>query len=149
MKLLLLSLLLLAAPVAADLPVYQRVAERALAEDFGELEWWQEQGYQKLLDADPEKKLAWVTCYTAGEPGVNHTTASGMPVSLRVAAMLDVPFGSYVLIDLPKGFELRQCFDRGSRANRRRARSKGADVWVDRYIPHRSNRSWVRPIYVF
>jgi len=127
----------------------QRVAEKALSGDFGTLTDWQRQGYEKLLRVTPKKKLAWITNYSHLDPGCNRTTASGRKVSKRVAAMLDVPFGSYVLIDLPGGYELRQVMDRGSRANLRRAQRRGAVTWCDRYLPYRSNRSWVRPIYIF
>jgi len=149
MRLLISLLLLTATAEACELPVHQVVAKKALDGRFGELEWWQHLGYEKLLDADPTKKLAWITCYSHLDPGCNRVTASGRRVSQRVAAMIDKPWGTWVLIDLPAGFELRQVFDTGSRRNISRARSRGAVTWVDRYLPRRSQRSWVRPIYIF
>ncbi len=133
----------------SELPAPQQVAHKAIDGRFGKLEKWQQRGYEKLLQVEPKKRLAWVTNYSYLDAGCDRTTASGMPVSMRVAAMLGVPFGTYVLVDLPKGYELRQVFDRGSRRNISRARSKGAVTWCDRYLPHRSNHSWVRNIYVF
>ena len=149
MRPLLISLLLCSPVLACDLSCPQRVAEKAVSGHFGELKWWQAVGYKKLLNSEPEEMLAWVTCYSHLDPGCNRTTASGMPVSGRVAAMLDQPWGTFVLIHLPKGFELRQVYDTGSRRNRWRARRKGAEVWVDRYLPYQSQRSWVRKVYVF
>ncbi len=138
---------------SADLPAdpVQRVAAKALAGDFGVLTDWQRQGYTKLLylDGEPEKKLAWITCYSEFDPGCNRTTASGREVSMRVAAMLDVPFATWVLVSLPEGYQLRQVMDRGSRANQGRAEQRGATVWCDLYYPYRSLRSWIRPIYLF
>ena len=156
---------------AADLPAVtadviamsqpQAVAHKALAGEFGELEWWQRKGYEEIAaGAEAKRYTAWVTCYSHTDPGCNRTTASGMPVSMRVAAMLDQPWGTFVLIHLPGGFELRQVYDTGSRKNRHRAQHpprdkrgrlvrQPADVWLDRYLPHRSLRSWVVPIFVF
>ena len=171
MRLLLLSLLL-AAPVAADLTmggdtskeitsiaVYCQVAKKALAGDFGVLEDWQRQGYTKLLylDKPPTKKLAWVTVYNENCPGCNFTTASGRRVSHRVAAMIDQLWATWVLVDLPEGYQLRQVFDTGSRRNIGRAQSKGAATWIDLYyspvmmrtLKNGHNQSWIRPIYIF
>jgi len=146
-----------------SIAVYRQVAKKALRGEFGELQAWQEQGYRKLLTVTPTRKLAWITNYWPGEPGVNHTTASGRKVSSRVAAMLDQHWGTWVLIDLPAGYELRQVFDTGSRKNRHRAqhpeayssKRKPAEVWIDRCLLHRPptkalrDQSWVRNIYLF
>lgn len=139
----------------AELPAdpCQRVAEKALAGAFGDLEPWQEKGYTLLARGGAVKKTAWITHYWVGEPGVNHTTASGRRVSSEVCAMLDYKFGTYVLVDLPTGFNLRRVWDRGSQANRRRARSRGAQVWCDLYVPRSApysvrNASHVRPVYI-
>jgi len=147
----------------ADLPddPVQRVAAKVLRGDYP-AEWWQRKGYEKIAAGAQVKQryTAWVTCYSHTDPGCNRTTASGMPVSERVAAMLDQPWGTFVLIRLPGGFELRQVYDTGSRKNRHRAQHpprdkrgrlvrQPADVWLDRYLPHRSLRSWVVPIFVF
>ena len=131
--------------------VPQTVATKALAGDFGKLAPWQEKGYRALLKADPKPQVAWVTQYSQYECSTR--TASGRRVeSGRTLAMLDVPFGTYVLIDLPAGYTLRQVWDRGSRANIRRARSRGAETWVDVYVSTRSrrilNRSFIRRVWV-
>jgi len=103
---------MLAAKLPAD-AVYRQVAIKALEGRFGPLEPWQRQGYKKLLTVTPTRKLAWITNYSHTDPGCNRTTASGRKVSRRVAAMLDVAFGTYVLLDLPQGFELAAARGRG------------------------------------
>ena len=143
----------LAEPAELSADPCQRVAEKALAGAFGELTDWQSKGYQLLAEGGAVKKLAWITHYWVGEPGVNHTTASGRKVSSEVCAMLDVPFGSFLLVDLPAGFNLRRVWDRGSRANRGRARSRGAQIWCDLFVPRSAphsvrNASHVRPVYI-
>ena len=137
----------------SESPVWQVVAEKALAGDFGDLADWQEKGYKHIAERGATRKLAWITAYWEGEPGVGSRTASGRRVSSQVCAMLDVKFGTYVLISLPRGYELRQVFDRGSRRNAARAHSRGASVWIDRWIPrsapyHEKNATYVRAIYV-
>jgi len=136
---------------ACELPDYppHRAATKALMGDYGTLKPWQELGYEKLLTVEPKPMLAWITNYWSGERGVNRTTASGRTVSSRVAAMIDKPWGTWVLISLPDGYELRQIFDTGSRRNLSRARSRGAQTWVDRWVPRRDRQSWVRPVYIF
>ncbi len=129
------------------------VAKKALAGDFGKLADWQERGYKYLAAHGATRKLAWITSYWTGEPGVGTRTASGRRVSSQVCAMLDVPFSTYVLIDLPKGYEIRQVFDRGSRRNAARAHSRGASVWIDRWIPRSApyrekNATHIRPVWV-
>jgi hypothetical protein len=129
----------------------QVVAAKALAGDFGKLDPWQREGYERIAAGHAEKKIAWVTQYSQYECSTR--TASGRRVeSGRTLAMLDVPFGTCVLIDLPTGFTLRQVWDRGSRRNLPRARRKGAQTWCDIYRDTRSRRvlntTWVRPIWV-
>jgi len=166
MKLLILSLLLLTV-AAADLPAdpVQRVAAKALRGDYDPLEQWQRQGYEKLLTVTPTKKLAWITVYNENCLGCNFTTASGRRVSHRVAAMIDKPWATWVLVDLPEGYQLRQVFDTGSRRNIWRAQNPEkcdsnrppAETWIDLYyspaamktLKNGSNKSWVRPIFIF
>ncbi len=140
---------------AAELPAdpCQRVAEKALSGAFGELADWQEEGYKRLAQGGAVKKAAWITHYWVGEPGVNHTTASGRRVCDEVCAMLDYPFGTFVLVDLPIGFNLRRVWDRGSQANRGRATRRGAQVWCDLWVPRNApysvrNATYVRPVYI-
>ena len=127
---------------------FQRVAQRALAGEFGELATWQRDGYALIALGRGDTQRAWITYYWSGEPGVNRTTASGMGVSSRVAAMLDVPFGSYALVPVGDGYQLRQVYDRGSRANIRRAQSRGASTWIDLWVPRPRHQSYVSTIYV-
>lgn len=127
------------------------VAQKALNGDFGPLAGWQRIGYQKIADGKAVKRVAWVTYYLTGEPGVGTRTASGQRVKEgRTAAMLDVPFGTCVLVSLPQGYTLRQVWDRGSRANIRRARKRGACTWIDLYMRDRRKRNatHVRPVWI-
>ncbi len=159
MRLLLISILLASPVLACDLrdDPAQRVAVKALRDDFGELSDWQRYGYEKLQVVTPKKQPAWITCYSEFDPGYYRTTASGRRVSMRVAAMIDKPWTTRVLIDLPMGFELRQVFDTSSVLNIGRAqhpwkygsRRPPAETWVGRYSPYQSNESWVRSIYVW
>jgi len=149
------------------LPIYQQVAWKAITGKFGQLQTWKEQGYRKLLTVTPMKKLAWITVYNEHDKGCNRWTASGREVSHRVAAMVDKPWGTWVLVDLPEGYQLRQVFDTGSRRNIWRAQNpprkngrltrRPAETWVDLYyspaamktLKNGRNQSWVRSIYVF
>jgi len=153
---------LTALPLAADtdnreectLPTdpFQRTAARALRGDFGELAEWQRLGYERIAAGQGQRQRLWITFYwrkQANCPGGSRT-ASGMPVSTRIAAMLDRrnPWGDWVLVSLPEGMQLRQVYDTGSRANRPRARIRGADDWCDLWVPQRRMQSFVRPTLV-
>ena len=154
---------ILIALLAAQTPtVPQQVAHKALAGEFGALAAWQKEGYQAFL-ADPDgttRHTAWVTCYSSSDPGCNETTASGRTVSSRVAAMRrsQATFGTFVLISLPSGMELRQVWDTGAKYNipnvnseyagPRNAARRGATHWCDRWLSYPSKRTWVRSIYL-
>ena len=129
-------------------PLPHRVALKAMGGAFGPLNSWRKQGYQRLLEGKATTKLAWITHYSTGEPSVNHITASGRQVSSRVAAMNGVAFGTFVLVSLPNGHQLRQVWDRGSRRNDSRARLRGASVWCDLWMPSRTSKSYVRKIWI-
>ena len=138
---------------AKEMAAHLVVCEKALRGDFGKLAPWQVEGYKVIAEHRAVRKLAWITHYATGEPEVGTLTASGRRVeSGRTLAMLDVPFGTFVLLDLPSGFTLRQVWDRGSRANLPRARRKGAQTWCDVYRHTRSRRilntSWVREVWI-
>jgi len=138
-------------PVVSDHCV--RCAEKAIAGAYGPLAEWQRVGYSRLLENGARRRVAWITCYWTGEPGVNSTTASGRRVETgRTAAMLEprsgMPWGTFVLVDLPAGYELRQVWDTGSRRNRGRAQRKGAQTWIDLYMPSRTGATYVRPIWI-
>ncbi len=131
----------------------QRCAAKALRGDFGPLKDWQRTGYWLFAAGEGKWQTAWITRYWAGEPGVNFTTTSGRRVDHQTAAMLDVPFGTFVLVDLPTGFNLRRVWDRGSRRNISRARSRGASTWCDLWVPRNApystrNTTHVRPVWV-
>lgn len=142
--------MLLAVLTAPTPTVPQQVAHKALAGEFGVLADWQKEGYQAIIDHGATRHTAWITCYSSSDPGCNRTTASGRTVSPRVAAMRrsQAAFGTYVLISLPSGMELRQVWDTGSSANIPRAERRGATHWVDRWLPYASQRTWVRSIYL-
>jgi len=151
----------------AELPSnpVQRVAYKAVVLEAWDLELWQRQGYEKLLRVTPIEKLAWITVYNEDCPGCNFTTASGRRVSHRVAAMIDQPWATWVLVDLPEGYQLRQVMDTGSRRNIWRAQNPEkcgskrppAQTWIDLYyspaamrtLKEKHNQSWVRPIFIF
>ncbi len=136
------------------------VARKALAGTWGKLADWQRQGYERLLQNGTHRRIAWITHYSHTEPGVGYTTASGQRVQAgRTAAMLEprrqfggLPYGSYVLVTTPTGLTLRQVWDTGSPANMRRARSRGAETWVDIYMSTSSRRAlnttYILPVYV-
>ncbi len=136
------------------------VARKALAGDFGPLPDWKRTGYTRILQNGTHRRTAWITHYSHAEPGVNFTTASGQRVQAgRTAAMLEprrqfggLPYGSYVLVTVPAGHKLLQIFDTGSPANMRRARNRGAETWVDIYVPtscrRTLNTSYILPVYV-
>lgn len=133
-------------------------AAKALRGDYGRLREWQRIGWQEVMDQGTYPgQVAWVTNYWTGEPGVGTVCASGRRVEVgRTAAMLHSSgrrlrtgeFGYYVVISLPTGYELRQVWDTGSPRNAARARKKGAETWIDRYVPRRDGRTWIRPIYI-
>ena len=130
-----------------------RCAQKALAGSYGELQEWQRVGYSRLLENGAKKRVAWITHYWTGEPGVNSTTASGRRVERgRTAAMLEprsgMPYGTFVLVDLPAGYQLRQVWDTGSKRNAGRAQRKGAHTWIDLYMPNRTGATYVRPIWI-
>lgn len=135
----------------------KRVAAKAINGDFGALEEWQRVGYTRLLENGVRKQTAWITHYWTGEPGVGTICASGRRVEVgRTAAMLHPTgrrprgseFGYFVLVTVPGGYQLRQVWDTGSPANARRARSKGAETWIDLYVPRRTGRTSVAPIWI-
>jgi len=130
-----------------------RCAAKALRGDFGKLDEWQRVGFSRLLENGARRRVAWITHYWTGEPGVNSTTASGRRVERgRTAAMLEprdgMPYGTFVLVSLPGGYQLRQVWDTGSRRNRGRAQEKGAQTWIDLYMPGRTGATYIRPIWI-
>jgi len=170
--------LLIAMILAPGQPPHLRVAEKALAGDYGPLSDWQRDGYEALLAQSPNAKLAWITHYAREECALQwdpmtgkkepHAASGLVPKIGLSAAMLGVPIPrwkfdkctrsmirrdqvpwSYVLVDLPTGMTLRRVEDTGSRANRGKALSFGATEWVDLYAGHGlRNVTHIRRVWV-
>jgi len=143
---------------AAELPAdVQRVAEKALRGEFGELEDWQHKAYTLALEQRVQLMpgRAWVTGYTPSEGFYRGKPVRwGFGCSERVCAMIMVDrdsqtrkwpdskwrggkvwTGYYILIELSPGrFEMRQVLDTGSKRNLQRAYSKGLVTWIDRWV---------------
>ena len=131
----------LAAP--ADLPrdPFQRTAQKALAGQFGDLHHWQRDAYARGLAAGvTADKRAWLTAYYGTRPD-GKRDRYGNRCTLRHAAARDeqVPKRAYIWT-AQSG--IRQVLDTGSAANIRRARKKGADVWIDAWLPSPAHNSW-------
>jgi len=126
------------APVPAQAPrtwqqepdPFRRCGRKAVAGEVGDIPEWKLRAYKRGLEQGIRVAgVAWVTHYTPGEGFYSgKQTASGAPVSKRVAAANEIPMGSYVWI-YPG--EMRQVLDRGAKRNDRVARHKGADLWID------------------
>ena len=131
----------LAAP--ADLPrdPFQRAATKALAGQFGELHHWQRDAYARgLASGVTADKRAWLTAYYGNHPD-GKRDRYGRPCTLRHAAARDeqVPRRAFVWT-AQSG--IRQVLDTGARSNISRARKKGADVWIDAWLPSPAHNSW-------
>lgn len=131
----------LAAP--ADLPrdPFQRAATKALAGQFGDLHHWQRDAYARGLAAGvTADKRAWLTAYYGTRPD-GKRDRYGRPCTLRHAAARDeqVPRRAFVWT-AESG--IRQVLDTGAKSNIRRARAKGAHVWIDAWLPSPSHNTW-------
>lgn len=165
-------------PAHAALPTdpAQRVAEKALAGQFGKLEHWQKKAYRYALAQDAHiSGIAWVTHYTPREgfyrgkavrwgQGCSERVAAaimidrawyrGLPANERDRPGLDLSrqvwTGDYVLVDLPTGWQVRQILDTGAMNNLLIARRKGCDIWIDHWTDKESLRmkSWHCPFAV-
>ncbi len=117
----------------------RRVAQKALRGDFGKLKPWQHKAYKYALAQDVTVSgRAWVTTYgpwagfARGEG-----CAYGYGCSESTAAANAIPGHYYVLVELPKGWEVRRIEDRGAAWNDRIARRKGTELWIDRWVVKR------------
>jgi hypothetical protein len=112
---------------------YELMAIRSIRGEFGDLEKWQERGYTKLLDEGGVKKTAWVTQYYPSEGFPRgQGTRWGVGVDERVIAANELPASSWVIL-LNVG--IRQVLDTGANSNDSVARRKGADHWLDLWVP--------------
>jgi len=131
----------LAAP--ADLPrdPFQRAATKALAGQFGDLHHWQRDAYARGLCAGVmADRRAWLTAYYGTRPD-GKRDRYGNRCTLRHAAARDeqVPRRAYIWT-AESG--IRQVLDTGAKSNMRRAREKGADVWIDAWLPSPAHNTW-------
>lgn len=131
----------LAAPANLPRDPFQRTAQKALAGQFGDLHHWQRDAYARGLAAGvTADKRAWLTAYYGTAPD-GKRDRYGRPCTLRHAAARDeqVPRRAFVWT-AQSG--IRQVLDTGSVANIRRARKKGADVWIDAWLPSHAHNYW-------
>jgi len=162
MRLLAISLLLLAAPVAAELPAdpCQRVAEKALAGAFGELLPWQRTAYRLLAENGPARRgKAYVTHYTPPRFKRHQGTRWGWGCTEGCWAANKLPGYWYVLVRHPSsGFwEVGWIRDTGASLNDARWKRVGrerygvqVDLWLDRWhpSPKMANVSWPGANYI-
>ena len=140
---------------AAELPSdpVQRVAEKALGGDFGELEWWQATAYRLLAENGPAREgRAYVTHYTPPHFKRGQGTRWGWGCTEGCYAANKLPGYWYVLVQHPgTGFwEMGWIRDTGASWNdahwKRKARRIGitVDIWLDRWHPSPAmgNDSW-------
>jgi hypothetical protein len=127
----------------ADLPddPFQRCATKALRGDFAGAPQWKLDVYDRGLSLGvTANRTAWLTAYYGTRPD-GKRDRYGRPCTLRHAAARDeqVPRRAFVWT-AQSG--IRQVLDTGSVDNIRRARKKGADVWIDAWLPSPSHNSW-------
>ncbi|MEA3400768.1 MAG: hypothetical protein U9R79_05915 [Armatimonadota bacterium] len=111
-----------------------RAATKALRGDYGQLQEWQRVGYQQALRHGVVWADAWVTVYYPQEghrPG--DRTRWGWPVDERCAAANELPGYAFVWCNASG---IRQVLDTGADRNDRVARRKGAEHWVDFWVPY-------------
>jgi len=114
----------------ADLPKdpFQRTAIRALRGDFGKLQEWQREGYQRGLDQGATATYRFhATYYKLQGHG-----RSEEPVSTRMAASNRLPQWSWVWLP---NVGIRQVLDTGAKWNDTLADRAGCDSWCDLWFP--------------
>lgn len=112
----------------------QHHARLALNGHYGPLEEWQRVGYQQLLREGVVWADAWVTTYYPSEGFPRgQGTRWGFPVDERCAAANELPAYSFIWIP---GIGIRQVLDTGADSNDSVARRKGADHWLDLWVPN-------------
>jgi len=124
----------------------QACAQKALCGDYGQLEPWQQEAYESTVERNVTAQgLAWVTVYCPPWFPRGKKTRSGFGCSEKVAAANRIAQGKWVWVqDSPAGgATVRQILDTGSQANYRRARLRGADLWIDIWHPRSSTWSTV------
>jgi hypothetical protein len=109
-------------------------ATKALRGDFGKLAEWQRKGYTMALTGQHNVKRAWLTTYYPQEGFARGQGCRwGIGTSERVAAANRLPARTYLWISNPP--HLRQIWDTGAHSNDHVAERRGADLWVDLWVP--------------
>jgi len=129
-------------PSPRPLPIdpAMRCAVKALRGDYGELAEWQERGYIAAISCGVDWRRAWATQYYPSEGFPRGQACStGYPVDERVAAANELPAYAWVWSNTTG---LRQVLDCGARRNDRVARRKGADLWIDFWVPRAGEWGW-------
>lgn len=130
-----------APPWAEETDPFRKCARKALAGEFGELEPWQETGYRRGLERGMTcDTQAWLTVYGPWEGRQGRTDRRGRPCSWRTAAANAIPENSWVWS--PVDGRIRQVRDCGAKSNDRRARRRGATVWVDLWHRRARQVTW-------
>jgi len=122
-----------------DLPLppagLHRAAAKALRGEFGPLQPWQEKAWRAVVRGHVARHQCWLTHY--GPPHHPHgdRTRWGYRCSESTIAANKLPPHSLVILELPRGYEVRRVEDMGAKSNDRRARRHGAAFWCDRWHP--------------
>jgi hypothetical protein len=118
----------------ADLPTdpFQRTAITALRGDFGHLQEWQREGYQRGLDQGATVGHKFHLTYYTPRSCRGTRGASGQPVSTRMAASNRLPQWSWVWLP---NVGIRQVLDRGARWNDTLADRASCHSWLDLWFP--------------
>ena len=112
----------------------QKCAGKALRGEFGKLSGWQMAGYKLAISCKSITKIAWLTTYCPQEGFWRGKGCRwGIGTSERVAAANLLPAKTYLWISNPP--HLRQVWDTGAKWNDQVARRKGADLWIDLWVP--------------
>ncbi len=113
-----------------------RVSQKARRGDFGKLTPWQQTGYTLAIERGATVTgIAKVTSFYPAEGyDEGEATAYGYGCSDSTVAANALPAHSFVLIELPTGWELRRVEDTGASWNDPVARRQGTDLWLDRWV---------------
>ncbi len=136
---------ILAASLAAPQPhlpqdPFQRVAVKIVQGHIHAQDWQRDVYARGLCAGVMADRRAWLTAYYGTRPD-GKRDRYGNRCTLRHAAARDeqVPRRAYIWT-AESG--IRQVLDTGAKSNMRRAREKGADVWIDAWLPSPAHNTW-------